>query len=96
MVLTMDSRRKRMSQLNQPGGARPARWRTWLGLELVEVSTAEKLVASLGGGVAMLLLMAVSWWALPGPSATAVVASMGASAVLLPDCPSSPVTFRPR
>lgn len=57
--------------------------RKWLGIELVEVSVTEKIVATLGGGLSMLILIGVSWWALPGDSAVAVVASMGASAVLL-------------
>jgi len=54
-----------------------------LGFELVEVSLAEKLVATVGGGLAMLILVGISFWVLPDAGATAVIASMGASAVLL-------------
>lgn len=58
-------------------------FRKLLGFELVEVSLTEKLVATVGGGLAILLLMAFSFWALPQAGAVAVIASMGASAVLL-------------
>ena len=58
-------------------------FRQWLGIELVEVSISEKLVAAAGGGVAIFILMLISSWALPQGGAPAVVASMGASAVLL-------------
>ena len=54
-----------------------------LGIELVAVSLTEKLVAAIGGGLAILILIVFSFWALPAAGATAVVASMGASAVLL-------------
>ena len=55
----------------------------WVGIELSEVSATEKFVAALGGGVSILLLAGVCWQVLPAGSAPAVVASMGASAVLL-------------
>lgn len=54
-----------------------------LGVELVEVSLAEKLIATAGGGLAILCLLLLSFRAVPGMGALAVVASMGASAVLL-------------
>lgn len=57
--------------------------RRWLGIELVEVSATERLVAALGGGLAIFILMLISSWALPPSGVPAVVASMGASAVLL-------------
>jgi CBS domain-containing membrane protein len=57
--------------------------RKLLGVELVEVSTREKLVAAFGGGLAILMLIVFSHWALPDSGATVVIASMGASAVLL-------------
>ena len=57
--------------------------RKWFGVELVEVSATEKLIASLGGGLSILVLAGFSHWVLPGAGATAVIASMGASAVLL-------------
>ncbi|MEI6211623.1 MAG: HPP family protein [bacterium] len=57
--------------------------RQWLGIEMSEAGATEKMVAALGGGLAILLLIVISQWALPDASATALIASMGASAVLL-------------
>ena len=57
--------------------------RRWLGIELVEVSLSEKLVSTLGGTLAILALIAISTCVLPAGSAAALIASMGASAVLL-------------
>jgi CBS-domain-containing membrane protein len=54
-----------------------------LGIELIEVSVTEKLIAALGGGLSILTLIGLSRWAMPDAGATAIVASMGASAVLL-------------
>jgi CBS domain-containing membrane protein len=54
-----------------------------LGIELIEVSITEKVVAALGGGLSILTLIGLSRWAMPEAGATAIVASMGASAVLL-------------
>ncbi|HEV2695125.1 MAG TPA: HPP family protein [Verrucomicrobiae bacterium] len=59
------------------------KFRKWLGVELVEVSLTEKLIAAAGGGLAIFTLMALTFWALPAVGAMAVLASMGASAVLL-------------
>jgi CBS domain-containing membrane protein len=58
-------------------------FRKLLGVELVEVSSTEKLVATIGGGLSILMLIGFSLWALPASGATAVITSMGASAVLL-------------
>jgi CBS domain-containing membrane protein len=66
--------------------------RKWLGIELIEVSATEKIVAAAGGGLAILVLVATSYWALPNEGATAVVASMGASAVLLFGVPHGPLS----
>ena len=57
--------------------------RKGLGIELIEVSATEKFVAALGGGLSILTLSVFSWWAMPDAGATAIIASMGASAVLL-------------
>lgn len=57
--------------------------RSGLGVELSEVSITEKLIATLGGGVAILALIAISRWAVPGAGSVAIIGSMGASAVLL-------------
>lgn len=57
--------------------------RKLLGVELIEVTSSEKLIAAIGGGLAILVLLTISFWALPAPGAVAIVTSMGASAVLL-------------
>lgn len=57
--------------------------RKWIGIELVEVSVTEKAVAALGGALSILMLVTLSSWMLPGEGAAAIIASMGASAVLL-------------
>lgn len=57
--------------------------RRWLGIEIIEVSLTEKLVATLGGGLALLALVGITTWVIPGGGAAAVITSMGASAVLL-------------
>ena len=66
--------------------------RQWLGFELIEVSLKERLVAALGGGLALYLLFQISSCCLPGPQAAALVASMGASAVLLFAVPHGPLS----
>lgn len=57
-------------------------FRRWLGIEIVEVSLAEKLVSVLGAGLALAALVGAAQL-LPAAGGTAVLASMGASAVLL-------------
>lgn len=59
------------------------KFRQLMGVELVELSSTEKLVATIGGGLSILMLIGFSLWALPASGATAVITSMGASAVLL-------------
>jgi CBS-domain-containing membrane protein len=56
--------------------------RRWLGVELDEVSAVEKLVSAVGGGTAILVALLVCDRVIEGGS-TLLVASMGASAVLL-------------
>ncbi|MGC4017604.1 MAG: HPP family protein [Luteolibacter sp.] len=58
-------------------------WRKWLGIELSAVSTKEKLLSMLGGLVSLLALVLISRSVLHLSGAAAVIASMGASAVLL-------------
>jgi CBS domain-containing membrane protein len=58
-------------------------WRERLGIELNEVSYKEKLISALGGGIAIFLLVLFGQWGLDGTGGHCVVASMGASAVLL-------------
>lgn len=55
----------------------------WLGIELDEVSTTEKVVSGAGGAVAIVTVYLVSQHALGQSGAAMLVASMGASAVLL-------------
>lgn len=64
----------------------------WLGIELIEVSTKEKLIAAIGGGISICALLGVSLWALPASAATVIVTSMGASAVLLFAVPHGPLS----
>lgn len=61
----------------------PSKWTRWLGIELDEVSVKERVVSALGGTVAILLLMYLTGTVLDLDGAAMVVASMGASAVLL-------------
>ena len=56
--------------------------RRWLGVELDEVSAVEKLVSAVGGSTAILVTLLVCDRVIEG-SSTLLVASMGASAVLL-------------
>jgi CBS domain-containing membrane protein len=64
----------------------------WLGIELIEVSIKEKVIAACGGGLSIFSLIVFSYWALPVPDATAIVTSMAASAVLLFAVPHGPLS----
>lgn len=55
----------------------------WVGVELVEVSYKEKIVSAIGAACAIFLVFAITQSLLPTNSAVGVIASMGASAVLL-------------
>lgn len=55
----------------------------WLGIELNVVSKREKLLSLLGGFVSILFLVLISEKTLHLPHASGLIASMGASAVLL-------------
>jgi CBS-domain-containing membrane protein len=65
-----------------------------LGIEMIEVSRTEKIVATLGGGLAILALFFSTLAIAPfhGSVTVAVVASMGASAVLLYAVPHGPLS----
>jgi CBS domain-containing membrane protein len=67
-------------------------FRKWLGIELIEIGWGERLIAALGGGVAIAVLLGVTGWVLPGVEGWAVLASMGASAVLLFAVPHGPMS----
>ena len=58
-------------------------WTKWLGIELDEVSAKEKVVSATGGALAILLLVVLTRDALSLDGAAMLIASMGASAVLL-------------
>lgn len=66
--------------------------RKWLGVELVEVSIAERCVSTIGGALAIGLLSVITHAAIPDAGATAVITSMGASAVLLFGMPHGPLS----
>ncbi len=55
----------------------------YLGIEFSPVSHAERLISALGGFLAILLILVISSRFVDGPDAALIVASMGASAVLL-------------
>jgi CBS domain-containing membrane protein len=57
-------------------------WR-WLGIELDETSMREKVISALGGAVSILCVLGISHRLVGGSGASLLVASMGASAVLL-------------
>lgn len=58
-------------------------WKERLGIELNEVSYKEKIISAIGGGIAIFLLVLFGQWGLDGTGGHCIVASMGASAVLL-------------
>lgn len=58
-------------------------WKERIGLELSEVSPKEKLISTLGGLISIFTLLLFGRWGLDGTGGTCVIASMGATAVLL-------------
>ncbi len=62
------------------------------GIAQTPVSHAEKTVSALGGFVGILCLFIISQWAVGTPAAALIVASMGASAVLLFAVPHGPLS----
>lgn len=67
----------------------PPTLRKWLGIELIEIGLAERLVSAFGAGLAIALLVGIIHWQIPDGEGWAVAASMGASAVLLFAVPHS-------
>jgi CBS-domain-containing membrane protein len=55
----------------------------WIGIELNPTCPREKLIAGMGGFVSIFLLILITGTVLEIPNASALIASMGASAVLL-------------
>lgn len=55
----------------------------WIGVELDDVSAKEKLVSGIGGGLSMTAIILITHHALGLAGAPMLIASMGASAVLL-------------
>jgi CBS domain-containing membrane protein len=69
-----------------PSDRDPSRFKfpvAWLGIELSAVSKREKLISLLGGFLSILFLILISEKTLHLPHASGLIASMGASAVLL-------------
>ena len=64
----------------------------WLGIQRQTVSHAEKLLATLGGTVSIALVYSLSAALLDGAAAQLLLASMGASAVLLFAVPHGPLS----
>ena len=71
----------------------PVGIRAWLGIELNPVSHAERVVSAIGGFLGIFFILLASWAVLGDRAAAAlIVASMGASAVLLFGVPHGPLS----
>ena len=71
----------------------PVGVRAWLGIELNPVSHAERVVSAIGGFLGIFFILLVSWAVLGDHTAAVlIVASMGASAVLLFGLPHGPLS----
>lgn len=64
----------------------------WLGVEEITVSHTEKIVSLVGGFAGILGIMSVSWYTLGAQAGVPVIASLGASAVLLFAVPHGPLS----
>tara|TARA_R110002072_G_scaffold284006_1_gene447836 strand:- start:49564 stop:50340 length:777 start_codon:yes stop_codon:yes gene_type:complete len=64
----------------------------WLGIELVEVSWAEKTVSAVGSCLAIFCVFCVTRYSLPAAAAAGVIGSMGATAMLLYAVPHGPLS----
>lgn len=64
----------------------------WLGVEVIEVSWAEKLVSAVGSFLAIFCVFCVTQYSLPAAAAAGVIGSMGATAVLLYAVPHGPLS----
>lgn len=64
----------------------------FLGISQAPVSHSEKLISALGGFIAIFCIMVVSHHFIPGIASYGIVASMGASAVLLFAVPHGPLS----
>ncbi len=67
-------------------------WLPWLGIELGTVSFKEKVVSAVGGILAILGTMLICIPMVGGSTATGLIASMGATAVLLFGVPHGPLS----
>ncbi len=63
-----------------------------LGIEQAPVSHTERLVSAIGGFIAILLIILISQWMLGTIGSAVIIASMGASAVLLFAVPHGPLS----
>ena len=68
------------------------RLKSWFGVELIAVSFWERFVASVGGALGIAGLTLLLQRLAPGPGQHCLIASMGASAVLLFGVPHSPLS----
>ena len=71
---------------------RPKNWARLLGVQLDTTSHTEKLISAAGGFVGILLILVITDFFVPGVSGALIVASMGASAVLLFAVPHGPLS----
>lgn len=63
-----------------------------IGISNTSVSHAEKVISAAGGFIAILIILLISQWAVGNQGAAMIVASMGASAVLLFAVPHGPLS----
>lgn len=64
----------------------------YIGVSNTSVSHTEKVISAVGGFVAILIILLISQWAVGSEGAAMIVASMGASAVLLFAVPHGPLS----
>ena len=63
-----------------------------LGIEQAPASHTERIVSAIGGFIAILLIILISQWMLGPIGAAVIIASMGASAVLVFAVPHGPLS----
>lgn len=81
-----------MSERNKPGKPAMKTLQAMLGIESAPVSHAERLISAAGGFAGILSILLISSYFLSAESTALVVASMGASAVLLFAVPHGPLS----
>src|SRR6056300_1388126 len=81
-----------MSEGKKPGMSAMKTLRAMLGIESAPVSHLERLISAAGGFAGILSILLISSYFLSAQSTALVVASMGASAVLLFAVPHGPLS----